>query len=120
MHAGRCTRRPGSCRTLLLPLLLPVLLLLAQQAALLHELGHWRGLAHRQADAAAAGRQQGPGDSLCLLCLGFAQVAGATTGTVPSLPTLPPPPWAPSARREIAAAALALAAARSRGPPLRA
>lgn len=63
----------GLCRNLLLPLLL----LMAQQGALLHELSHCaRPEAHGQRDP------QHPDADHCDLCLAFAQIASAAPAAV--------------------------------------
>lgn len=64
------------CRTLLLPFLL----LLAQQGALLHELGHYDAPATQ-----GQNKKQSVRGEACELCLGFAQVdSAAAPGIVPS------------------------------------
>lgn len=68
-------------RKLYLTLLLPLLLVIAQQAAAVHEFSHYT-------DAAAKSQQQDkrlPGGNLCEKCLSFAQVAGAVHAVPPVL-----------------------------------
>ncbi len=104
-------------RKLCLSLVLPLLMLLAQQGAVWHEIGHL-GSAAGSAGAAAhkSQNQQQPLDRLCASCLSFAHLAAATGHALPALP--------PMALRHalVAGAAVAFIAAdapsaRSRGPP---
>ena len=102
-------------RKLLLSLLLPFVLLLSQQGALMHEMSHL-------ADAAArvANGQEGPGqpagDLQCEACLAFAHLAGVFTAQV-----VPPALLSFSFRIPASEAPVFIAAdaptARSRGPP---
>jgi hypothetical protein len=96
---------------LLRSLMLPLLLLVAQQGAVLHELSHYT------ATETHDGKKQSPRGDVCDLCLAFAQVgsAAAPQSVVPLLladlshhltPVLP-----------VYAAATELPAERSRGPP---
>lgn len=62
---------PAAMRKLLVSCLAPLLMLLAQQGAALHELGHLSQDAARTAQAGEA-----HGDRLCLSCLAFSAVAG--------------------------------------------
>ena len=100
------------CQRLLRSLMLPLLLLLAQQGAVLHELGHCAA-AHAHQDK----KQQPARDEVCDLCLVFSHVdatAASISAVVPLLahlchelaPVLP-----------VAAGGLELPAQRSRGPP---
>jgi hypothetical protein len=97
-------------------LLLPLLLVLAQHGAVVHQLGHLSYASH------AIGAQVDGGDplldnSLCLSCEAFAQVtnpAGSAAATLPFLAT--PRLTAPEPPR-LSADSEALAP-RSRGPPL--
>ncbi|HEX7640519.1 MAG TPA: DUF2946 family protein [Burkholderiaceae bacterium] len=105
-------------RKLLLSLLLPFVLLLSQQGAIEHELGHLTD-AVAQANGAGAGGSRGghaPGDLQCQACLAFAHLAGVATVQVAAfapirlhfdLPAVVAPAF-------IAADA---PGARSRGPP---
>jgi hypothetical protein len=107
-------------RKLLFAFLLPVILLLSQQGAVLHEIGHVTDLAGRvDTRAGAPGREGGShqaSDLPCQACLAFAHLAGVATATVvpPALlsfgfhfPVIEAPAF-------VAADA---PAARSRGPP---
>jgi hypothetical protein len=100
-----------SMRKLYLSLVLPLLMLLAQQGAVRHEISHLGG-GH---PPAAQGKQQ-PVDKLCESCLAFAHLAAAAK---PDVAALPP---APASHRAFDAEAHAFVAAdtpaqRSRGPP---
>jgi hypothetical protein len=111
-----------------LSLLLPLVMLLAQQAGLRHEIGHFDARpgavseVERGAEPAAAAGTGSPAandraaDKVCELCLAFASIAAAAH------PTLPPLTLAATSdlrqRTEPVASRLAPAlAARSRGPP---
>ena len=104
-------------RKLLLSLLLPFVLLLSQQGAIVHEIGH---LAEFGAGAANGPRStgHGPGDLQCEACLAFAHLAGVATVNVvpPALLSFGFEMRDNEARASIAADA---PAARSRGPPTR-
>jgi hypothetical protein len=98
-----------------LALALPLLVLFAQQGALLHELTHVYYSAHALSSELRQD-QQLPDDSLCPTCQAFAQVAHPAVGTAtiqisPSAPYLTPPD--PSHR----VAAAEVPTPRSRGPP---
>lgn len=99
-------------RRLVLALLMPLLMLLSQQGAAWHEIGHWNQQQQQQ-------RKDDPADKLCAVCLSFAHMAVTAT------PTLPPPLMlADAAHVKAAAAEVAFLAApapqaRSRGPPTR-
>lgn len=96
-------------------LALPLLVLFAQQGALLHELSHlyYAGQASGQQ---LHQDEQLPDDSSCPTCQSFAQVAHPASGSAPAL-TLPPAalPLCPDPSYRIAAADAP--APRSRGPP---
>ena len=99
--------------SLLRSLLLPLLLVLAQQGALLHELSHWSaGADSQQRD------KQAPSSEACSLCLAFAGIgSGAPPAGAPALllADLSDAPAPPVLAAQIAAE---LPAARGRGPPL--
>jgi hypothetical protein len=102
-------------RRLRLALALPLLVLFAQQGAVLHELSHAYYAGHTLGSQLRED-QQLPDNSLCPTCQAFAQVAHSTIGSaVPSVPPssfyLPPPD--PSYR----IAAADTPSPRSRGPP---
>ncbi len=98
-------------RKLYLLLLMPFLMLLAQQGALRHELGHL-------AESTQAGYpKHHPGGTLCDTCLNFAHIAANTKPDVPML-------WLTTQLRHHQVATVwghiterATPAPRSRGPP---
>jgi hypothetical protein len=101
-----------SLRRLSLWLLLSLLLVIAQQGAVAHEISHY-------ADDVSQSQQknkQSPADKFCEKCLAFAQIAGSVNTELPVLPllllTYDHTPQAPAAF--IAADAPAY---RSRDPP---
>lgn len=102
-------------RTTLLKFLLPLLLLLAQQGVLAHEISHL-GEALGQASQ-HEGHKQLPGSLSCEKCLAFAHLSGGPTSE-------PPPPLVDflSYDHSTSLAAADLAAEtlspRSRGPPV--
>jgi len=99
-----------------LTILLPILLLLAQQGAIVHELGHLAGNALR-----AEGREQrhepqhSPGTT-CEKCVVFAHLSGAVTPHVPGFDSLLLA-HALSGRTSVARSSADTPVARSRGPP---
>ena len=103
-------------RRLRLALLLPLMLVLAQQGALLHELSH----AYYSAGV-TAGTELRQGRLLadsnpCALCLAFAQVATPAAASLTALPASPAlPQLGPEPRYSITAAPRPTP--RSRGPP---
>jgi hypothetical protein len=102
-------------RKLLLSLLLPVVFLLSQQGAVMHEIGHL--VEATSAGANGPGSHGHPaGDLQCEACLAFAHLAGAVTAHVvpPALLSFSFQVPANEAPAFIAADA---PAARSRGPP---
>ena len=101
-------------RRLTLSILMPLILLLSQQGALLHELSHWHlpsASAEQQAQASDLD------DDLCLTCLGFAQVGGLAKFEIPVAPKLDSLAYHFATEPVRHVAELALPAARSRGPP---
>jgi hypothetical protein len=104
-------RAPMRAR-LFLAVLLPVLLLVAQQNAMLHELGHAAG------SPARTQRQdkQIPPGTACDKCVVFAHLSGAVA---PDAPALKQPLLAYEAvsRRTVSLASTEVPTARSRGPP---
>jgi hypothetical protein len=98
-------------RGVALRLLLSLLLVLAQQQAVLHELGHAFERLARQTE-----RQQ-PADQACSLCVAFAGVHHAAQGG-PALPPLPPQRFArPADVRFASSPATFTALYLSRAPP---
>lgn len=101
-------------RRLTLSVLLPLLLLFAQQGALLHEWSHW----HFESAAAVQQVQAASTDGdICLTCLAFAQIAGLAKFDVAAMPVAPGLRYhfASEPARDVAEAARP--AVRSRGPP---
>jgi hypothetical protein len=70
-----------SMRKLLLSLLLPFVLLLSQQGAVVHEISHLADATTRVVDGREQGGRQ-PGDLQCEACLAFAHLAGMATAQV--------------------------------------
>jgi hypothetical protein len=114
-------------RKLLFAILLPVILLLSQQGAVLHEIGHITDFADRAGTGVGVGARSGaqtgsePGshqasDLQCQACLAFAHLAGVATATV-----VPPALLGFSFHFAVIEAPAFIAAdapaARSRGPP---
>ena len=102
-------------RKLLLALVLPIVLLLSQQGAVMHELGHLADAASRAAGGPGQPGHQ-PGDLQCEACLAYAHLAGVAAAKV-----VPPALLAFSFGIPDSAAPAFIAAdapsARSRGPP---
>jgi hypothetical protein len=114
-------------RKLCLSLLWSILLLLAQQAAVLHEIGHWnsdfaRGANQAQTQAQAHAQPQGqdkqqlPGTA-CEKCVVFAHFAGAVS---PDLPEFAQPLLAYdfNGQETVSQRSADSPTARSRGPPI--
>jgi hypothetical protein len=97
-------------RKLYLSFVLPLFMLLSQQGAAWHEIGHLRSPAPLE-----QGKQQ-PADKLCESCLAFAHLSAAAK---PDIPTLALPPFAHALPPADAVAFVAADAPtqRSRGPP---
>ena len=102
-------------RRLTLSVLLPFVLLFAQQGALLHELSHWHA---QHSSAEQKVEASGVDSDFCLTCLTFAQVAGLAKFEVAKAPSAPALRYhfASEATRSVADASTP--ALRSRGPPL--
>ncbi|MEP6505695.1 MAG: DUF2946 family protein [Betaproteobacteria bacterium] len=107
-------------RKLLFAFLLPIVLLLSQQGAVKHEIGHIADVV-AQAGGGAASRGAGstghqPGDLQCEACLAFAHLAGMATAQA-----LPPALLSFHFHFAVIEAPAFIAAdaptARSRGPP---
>jgi len=71
-------------RRLALLLTLPLLLLLAQQGALLHELSHAYYVSHAQGPQASTGDTL-PDNAQCVTCQTFGQLAYAASASAPPL-----------------------------------
>jgi hypothetical protein len=96
----------------LLSPLFPLLLLLAQQGALLHELSHYAAGESRPQNG-----EQHSHDAYCERCLAFAQVGA---GAPPQAPVADPPgqlAFRPALPVQPQVGATPLATARNRGPP---
>jgi hypothetical protein len=93
--------------------LLSILLLCAQQGAMLHELGHVYRTASPQLGA-GGGVTDG---KACETCLAFAQVANPASGTLFVLPAVRFV-YERSAEPEYSITAASVLAPRSRGPPI--
>lgn len=109
-------------RRLTLSILMPLILLLSQQGALLHELSHWHTpAASTSGSALASDDQQAQASAvdgdLCLTCLAFAQVGGLARFEVPVAPKLDSLAYHFATEPVRHVAELALPVARSRGPP---
>ena len=106
-------------RKLLLALLLPVVLLLSQQGAVSHEIGHIADVVARAGGAAGQGADRAghlPGDLQCEACLAFAHLAGVATAQVVP-PALLSFSFQIPAHDSPAFIAADAPTARSRGPP---
>lgn len=74
-------------RKLYLSLLLPLLMLLAQQGAFWHEIGHL-AYANTSTSLSSHQREQHPIDKVCETCLAFDQIAGIAKSEVVTLDLL--------------------------------
>ena len=97
---------------LLRSLLLPLLLLVAQQGVALHELSHYTAAETQD------GKKQSPREDVCELCLAFAQVGSAATQQSVAAPLLTDLSYQLTPVLPVVAGAIHLPAERSRGPPL--
>jgi hypothetical protein len=93
--------------------LLSIVLLCAQQGAMLHELGH---IYRNSAPAITAGGNVTDG-KVCETCLAFAQIANPATGTLHVAPIVRSI-HERSAEPEYSITAASAPAPRSRGPPI--
>lgn len=100
-------------RLSLLRFLLPLLLLFAQQQALVHELSHY-GKALEQAQSQ---HKQLPESKSCEKCLVFAHIAGAVHSEAPQLLT-PKFAYDHPQHLQVASIAAEIVSPRSRGPPV--
>jgi hypothetical protein len=103
-------------RKCFLSLLLPIFLLLAQQAAVLHELAHFVADVER---AEARGKQPDPQQlpgAPCEKCLVFAHLSGAIAPSIPAI-VIPQLAFALLGRVAEAQRSTESPSARSRGPP---
>ena len=97
-------------RKLYLSLVLPLLMLLSQQGAVWHEIGHLSN-----APSPFEQKRQ-PGDKLCETCLAFAHLTAAAKPEVPSL-SLPAFRHALPSADPVPFVAADAPSQRSRGPP---
>ena len=98
-------------RKLVLSLVLPLLMLLSQQGAVWHEIGHL-GMTAQPVEKS----KQQPVDKLCESCLAFAHLAAAAKPAVPAL-ALPNFGFASAAAAAVPFLAADAPTRRSRGPP---
>jgi len=70
-------------RKILVSLLLPLLMLLTQQAQAWHEIGHFHGSSNGKTERKQ--QQDQLGDKLCSLCFSFAHLSAATAPEWPKL-----------------------------------
>lgn len=97
---------------LLRSLMLPLLLLVAQQGAVLHELSHYTAAETHD------GKKQSPRGDVCDLCLAFAQVGSAAAPQSVIAPLVTDLSHQLTPVLPVVAGAIHLPAERSRGPPL--
>jgi len=97
---------------LLRSLMLPLLLLVAQQGAVLHELSHYAAAERHD------GQKQSPRGDACDLCLAFAQVGSAAAPQPPAALLLAGRSHRLAPALPVYAQATHVPAERSRGPPL--
>jgi hypothetical protein len=100
-------------RRLSLPWVLSLLLVFAQQGAVLHELGH---LSAGERAAGSALRAQLPEGGPCATCEAFAQLANPASGAAHTL-SATAPAYFPAPAPVYAIIAAATLTPRSRGPP---
>jgi hypothetical protein len=122
MSAAYPCRRPRAQPAGIFIVLLAVLLVCAQLAALLHEIGH--GLRHDAGNptvstAAAESQDSGPASrgAYCDKCFQFAHVASAAAGILPAFFLVAATSEA-AHRQPAAALAAEVPQTRSRGPPI--
>jgi len=96
---------------LLRSLVLALLLLVAQQGAVLH------AFSHHAAAQAHDGKEKSPRGDVCDLCLAFAQVDAAATPQGQAAPLLTGLSYQAAPVLPVAAGAVHVPAERSRGPP---
>jgi hypothetical protein len=100
-----------------LSLLLPILLLLAQQGAVLHELGHFAAdVEQAQSRGKQPGPQQPPG-APCEKCVVFAHLLGAVAPSIPAI-VVPQLTFVLFGRVVEAQRSADSPSARNRGPPV--
>jgi len=94
-------------------LLVPLLLVIAQQGAMLHELSHYA-----PTEAVGDSKKQSPRGDVCELCLAFAQIGSAAPAPSVVAPLLPDLIHELAPVKPVRLEAAELPAERSRGPPL--
>ena len=103
-------------RKLYLSLLLPLFMLLSQQGAVWHEIGHLSNAPSPYEQKEKEKQQQQPGDRLCEQCLAFAHLSAAAKPEVPSI-SLPAFHHALPSADAVPFVAADAPTQRSRGPP---
>jgi len=104
-------------RRLTLSVLMPFVLLLSQQGALLHELSHWHAFSDSAASAPKAEAHDVDRD-VCLTCLSFAQIGALAKFDAVVVPKADGLQYHFASETVCSVAAASLPLARSRGPPL--
>jgi hypothetical protein len=94
-------------------LLLSLLLVIAQQGAVAHEISHYVDNVKQSQQK----NKQSPADKLCEKCLAFAQIAGAVHAEPPVLALLALLTFEYSPQAPVAVIAAEAPACRNRGPP---
>ncbi|HVZ44499.1 MAG TPA: hypothetical protein VHA82_11870 [Ramlibacter sp.] len=116
---GLTRSRRLTWRSICAGMVLPLLMVFMQQAAVLHELGHLTEAEAREASGPYDGAgQHGKVSHPCLECLAFAQAASGTVALTFSAVLLTGLAFQLVAARTLALGALTLPAQRSRGPPI--
>jgi len=104
--------RSHPMRRIHIALLLPLLLALSQQGAMLHELGHL----HRLSGVPTWTEMDLAADRICQLCIAFSQVANPASASVPISPS-PSAAVQPGSQPDYSIVAADIPTPRSRGPP---
>ncbi len=104
-------------RRLTLSILMPFILLLSQQGALMHELGHWQSIT-ASASSEPVVRALDVDHDICLTCLSFAQIGGLAKFEALAVPMVDGLQYHFAAEPVRSVAESSLPVARSRGPPL--
>ncbi len=103
-------------RRFVLSLLLPLLMLLSQQGAAWHEIGHWTSQQQQNQDQQQ--RKDDPADKLCASCLAFAHLAATAKSELPQL-VLAEASHVQAPATAVVSLSATAPTARSRGPPVR-
>jgi hypothetical protein len=101
-------------RRLTLSILMPFILLLSQQGALLHELSHWHPVS---ASSEPAAQSLDVDHDICLTCLSFAQMGGLAKFEALVAPKVDGLRYHFASEPVRSVAESSLPVARSRGPP---